>query len=126
MKIVENGTRLDLQVIGSFDLLEVEDVVKKEKLSDVDCYALRYLAGTLLKDVMEYLSDYYGEDLSDEHNTFMDSELYLGDFNGVSVWEYDLIFRSVYMDENDKFVLSAEKMDEFGHGSDEFVDFLIS
>lgn len=126
MKLVENGKRIGLQVINGFDLLQVENVVKKEIRSNMDCYALRYMASTLLKNALENLADYYGEYLADECNTFSGSELYLADFMGVTVWEYGLIFRSVYLDENDKFVLSAEKVDEFGHGTDEFMDFLIS
>lgn len=63
-------------------IVESDSVIKK-RLSDIDCFALRYAAMKLVKENYEF--EEFNLDEFDSENSFQDEELYLGSFEGIFI-----------------------------------------
>lgn len=84
MKVKEENLPIRSGMFDACPIVESDSVIKK-RLSDIDCFALRYAAIELWRD-----NDCFGDEKSsmvgfDDSNAFQDEELYLGSFEGVFI-----------------------------------------
>ena len=84
MKVKEENLPIRSGMFDTCPIVESDSVIKK-RLSDIDCFALRYAAIELWRD-----NDCFGDEEAsmvgfDDSNAFQDEELYLGNFEGVFI-----------------------------------------
>lgn len=82
MKVKEENLPIRFGLFDTCPIVESDSVIKK-RLSDIDCFALRYAAIKLLKHNYEF--EEFNIDEFDSENAFQDEELYLGSFEGVFI-----------------------------------------
>ena len=87
MKVKEENLPIRSGTFDTCPIIESDSVIKK-RLSDIDCFALRYSAMKLAKD--NGIFDVFEEscfdfEKFDYENAFQDEELYLGNFEGVFI-----------------------------------------
>ena len=87
MKVKEENLPISSGMFNTCPIVESDSVIK-ERLSDIDCFALRYAAMELVKD--NGIFDVFEESCSDfekfdSENAFQDEELYLGNFEGIFI-----------------------------------------
>ena len=117
-EVVENGKKLNLESLSNFpDCPEVK-AEKKESLSNLDCYALRFAA---MHFIDKNFSDDFLTDLKglDESNAFQDKELYINNFEGFPINESEDI-RTLYLTEEGRIIASV-----YNNESDSYTDYLI-
>ena len=95
----------------------VESVTKSSK--NYNAWTLRYVAMKLCKE-NGVCADY---ELSFEHiddmNATQDSELYLGNFEGIEINGY--IFRTLFMNEDNRIFATVEEKNEDGETINDFI-----
>ena len=84
MKVKEENLPISSGMFDTCPIVESDSVIKK-RLSDIDCFALRYAAIELWRD-----NDCFGDEEAsmvgfDDSNAFQDEELYLGSFEGIFI-----------------------------------------
>ena len=89
MKVREENLPIRSGMFDTCPIVESDSIVKK-RLSDIDCFALRYAAMKLAKD--NGIFDVFEEscfdfEKFDSENAFQDEELYLGNFEGIFITE---------------------------------------
>ena len=82
MKLEEESLPIRSGMFDTCPIVESDSVIKK-RLSDIDCFALRYAAMKLAKENFEF--EEFNIDEFDSENAFQDEELYLGSFEGVFI-----------------------------------------
>ena len=87
MKVKEENLPIRSGTFDNCPIIESDSVIKK-RLSDIDCFALRYAAMKLAKD--NGIFDVFEEscfdfEKFDSENSFQDEELYLGSFEGIFI-----------------------------------------
>lgn len=87
MKVKEENLPIRSGMFDTCPIVESDSIVKK-RLSDIDCFALRYAAMKLVKD--NGIFDVFEESCFDfekfnSENAFQDEELYLGNFEGIFI-----------------------------------------
>ena len=87
MKVKEENLPISSGMFNTCPIVESDSVIKK-RLSDIDCFALRYAAMELVKD--NGIFDVFEEscfdfEKFDSENAFQDEELYLGNFEGIFI-----------------------------------------
>lgn len=87
MKVKEENLPIRSGMFCTCPIVESDSVIKK-RLSDIDCFALRYAAMKLAKD--NGIFDVFEEscfdfEKFDYENAFQDEELYLGSFEGIFI-----------------------------------------
>ena len=91
----------------------VDSVTKSEK--NYNAWTLRYVAMKICKE--------NGVELTfeqiDEMNSTQDSELYLGDFEGIKINGY--IFRTLFMNEDNRIFATVEEKNEDGETTNDFI-----
>ena len=87
MKVKEENLPISSGMFNTCPIVESDSVIKK-RLSDIDCFALRYAAMELVKDngIFEVFEEScFDFEKFDSENAFQDEELYLGNFEGVFI-----------------------------------------
>ena len=87
MKVKEENLPICSGMFNTCPIVESDSVIKK-RLSDIDCFALRYAAMELVKDngIFEVFEEScFDFEKFDSENAFQDEELYLGNFEGVFI-----------------------------------------
>ena len=84
MKVKEENLPISSGMFDTCPIVESDSVIKK-RLSDIDCFALRYAAIELWRD-----NNCFGDEEAsmvgfDDSNSFQDEELYLGNFEGIFI-----------------------------------------
>ena len=84
MKVKEENLPIRSGTFDTCPIIESDSVIKK-RLSDIECFALRYAAIELWRD-----NDCFGDEEAsmvgfDDSNAFQDEELYLGSFEGIFI-----------------------------------------
>lgn len=82
MKVKEENLPIRSGMFDACPIVESDSVIKK-RLSDIDCFALRYAAMELAKENFEF--EEFNLDEFDSENAFQDEELYLGSFEGIFI-----------------------------------------
>lgn len=82
MKVKEENLPIHSGMFDSCPIVESDSVIKK-RLSDIDCFAMRYAATKLAKENYEF--EEFNLDVLDSENAFQDEELYLGSFEGIFI-----------------------------------------
>lgn len=82
MKLKEEYLPIRSGMFDTCSIVESDSVIKK-RLSDIDCFALRYVAMKLAKENYEF--EEFNLDDFDSENAFQDEELYLGSFEGIFI-----------------------------------------
>ena len=82
MKLKEEYPPIRSGIFSTCPIVESDSVIKK-RLSDIDCFALRYAAMKLVKENYEF--EDFNLDEFDSENAFQDEELYLGSFDGIFI-----------------------------------------
>lgn len=95
----------------------VESVTKSEK--NYNAFTLRYVAMKMCKE--NGVCDDYGLSLGniDDMNATQDSELYLGNFEGIKINRY--IFRTLFVNEEDRIFAKVEEKNEDGETINDFI-----
>lgn len=97
---------------GSFDtcpIIESDSVIKK-RLSDIDCFALRYAAMKLVKENYEF--EEFNLDVFDSENAFQDEELYLGSFEGIFITP-EIKVRTLFLTTDNRICAQVEIETEY-------------
>ena len=87
MKLKEENLPIRSGTFDTCPIVESDSVIKK-RLSDIDCFALRYAAMKLAKDngIFEVFEEScFDFEKFDSENAFQDEELYLGSFEGIFI-----------------------------------------
>ena len=82
MKVKEENLSIRSGMFDTCPIVESDSVIKK-RLSDIDCFALRYAAMELVKENFEF--EEFNLDKFNSENAFQDEELYLGSFEGIFI-----------------------------------------
>ena len=82
MKVKEENLPIRSGMFDTCPIVESDSVIKK-RLSDIECFALRYAAMELVKENYEF-EEFNLDDFNSE-NAFQDEELYLGGFEGIFI-----------------------------------------
>lgn len=82
MKVKEENLPIRSGVFDTCPIVESDSVIKK-RLSDIECFSLRYAAMKLVKENFEF--EEFNIEEFDSENAFQDEELYLGSFEGVFI-----------------------------------------
>ena len=109
MKLKEENLSIRSGMFDTCPIVESDSVVKK-RLSDVDCFALRYAAMKLAKD--NGIFDVFEESCFDfekfnSENAFQDEELYLGNFEGIFVTE-EIKVRTLFLTTDNRICAQVE------------------
>ena len=87
MKVKEENLPIRSGMFDTCPIVESDSVIKK-RLSDIDCFALRYAAMKLVKDnwiFYVFEESCFDFEKFDSENAFQDEELYLGNFEGIFI-----------------------------------------
>ena len=84
MKVKEENLPISSGMFDTCPIVESDSVIKK-RLSDIDCFALRYAAIELWRDNYCFGDEEASMVGFDDSNSFQDEELYLGNFEGVFI-----------------------------------------
>ena len=87
MKVKEENLPISSGMFDTCPIVESDSVIKK-RLSDIDCFALRYAAMKLVKDnwiFYVFEESCFDFEKFDSENAFQDEELYLGNFEGIFI-----------------------------------------
>ena len=101
MKIKKNGIELIGCEFWGYTPIQVESYEKKENLTSNDIMSLRYFA-------MEFLSENLGNLTRDEiedTSSMQNGSLFLGNFEGYYLEDYDLDVRIIEMTTENKIIL---------------------
>ena len=103
MKLKEENLPIRSGMFDSCPSVESDSVIKK-RLSDIDCFALRYAAMKLAKDngifgVFE--ESCFDFEKFDYENAFQDEELYLGSFEGIFITP-EIKVRTLFLTTDDR------------------------
>lgn len=103
---------------GCFDNMPiVESVTKSEK--NYNAWTLRYVAMNICKE-NGVCDDYeLSFEQIDDMNSTQDSELYLGNFEGIEINGY--IFRTLFVNEDNRIFATVEEKNEDGKTINDFV-----
>lgn len=95
----------------------VDSVTKSEK--NYNAWTLRYVAMKICKE--NGVCDYWELSFEqiDEMNSTQDSELYLGNFEGIKINRY--IFRTLFMNEDNRIFAAVEEKNEDGETTNDFI-----
>ena len=103
---------------GCFDNMPiVESVTKSEK--NYNAWTLRYVAMKICKE-NGVCADYeLSFEQIDDMNATQDSELYLGNFEGIEINGY--IFRTLFVNEDNRIFATVEEKNEDGETTNDFI-----
>ena len=104
MKLKEENLPICWRMFDTCPIVESDSVIKK-RLSDIDCFALRYAAMKLLKQNYEF--EDFNLDEFDSENAFQDEELYLGSFEGVFITE-EIKVRTLFLTTDNRICAQVE------------------
>ena len=109
MKVKEENLPIRSGMFDTCPIVESDSVIKK-RLSDIDCFALRYAAMKLAKD--NGIFDVFEEscfdfEKFDSENAFQDEELYLGNFEGIFVTE-EIKVRTLFLTTDNRICAQVE------------------
>ncbi len=111
MKVKDENLPIRSGMFDTCPIVESDSIVKK-KLSDIDCFALRYAAMKLIKDndlTDDYVADF---DKFDSENAFQYDELYLGSFEGIVITD-EINIRTLFLTTDDRICAHVEYNDEY-------------
>ena len=106
MKVKEENLPISSGMFDTCPIVESDSVIKK-RLSDIDCFALRYAAIELWRD-----NDCFGDEEAsmvgfDDSNAFQDEELYLGNFEGVFITP-EINVRTLFLTKDNRICARVE------------------
>ena len=103
---------------GCFDNMPiVESVTKSSK--NYNAWTLRYVAMKICKE-NGVCADYeLSFEQIDDMNATQDSELYLGNFEGIEINGY--IFRTLFVNEENRIFATVEEKNEYGETTNDFI-----
>ena len=103
---------------GGFDNMPIVESVKKSE-KNYNAWALRYVAMKICKE-NGVCDDYeLSFEQIDDMNATQDSELYLGDFEGIEINGY--IFRTLFVNEDNRIFATVEEKNENGETTNDFI-----
>lgn len=105
MKVKEENLPIRSGVFDTCPIIESDSVIKK-RLSDIDCFALRYAAMKLAKENIDPEIEFHLEDF-DSENAFQDEELYLGNFEGIFITE-EIKVRTLFLTTDNRICAQVE------------------
>ena len=113
MKVKEENLPIRSGTFDTCPIVELDSVIKK-RLSDIDCFALRYAAMKLAKD--NGIFDFFEEscfdfEKFDSENVFQDEELYLGNFEGIFITE-EINIRTLFLTTDNRICARVETRTE--------------
>ena len=122
MKLKEENLPIRFGTFDTCPIVESDSVIKK-RLSDIDCFALRYAAMKLAKD--NGIFDFFEEscfdfEKFDYENAFQDEELYLGSFEGIFITE-EINIRTLFLTTENRICARVEIRTEDEDLRDEMV-----
>ena len=109
MKVKEENLPIRSGMFDTCPIVESDSIVKK-RLSDIDCFALRYAAMKLAKD--NGIFDVFEESCFDfekfnSENAFQDEELYLGNFEGIYITD-EIKVRTLFLTTDNRICAQVE------------------
>lgn len=104
MKVKEENLPIRFGLVDTCPIVESDSVIKK-RLSDIDCFALRYVAMKLAKENFEF--EEFNLDKFDSENAFQDEELYLGSFEEIFITP-EINIRSLFLTTDNRICAQVE------------------
>ena len=104
MKVKEENLPIRSGMFDTCPIVESDSVIKK-RLSDIDCFALRYAAMKLVKENFEF-EEFNLDDFNSE-NAFQNEELYLGSFEGIFITE-EIKVRTLFLTTDNRICAQVE------------------
>lgn len=117
MKVKEENLPIRSGTFDTCPIIESDSVIKK-RLSDIDCFALRYAAIKLAKENIEF--DEFNLEDFDYENAFQDEELYLGSFEGIFITP-EINIRTLFLTTDNRICARVEIGTEYEDLRDETV-----
>ena len=117
MKVKEENLPIRSGMFDTCPIVESDFVIKK-RLSDIDCFALRYAAMELVKENFEF--EEFNLDKFDSENSFQDEELYLGSFEGIFITP-EINIRTLFLTTDNRICARVEIRNEDEDLRDEIV-----
>lgn len=111
MKVKDENLPIRSGVFDTCPIVESDSIVKK-KLSDIDCFALRYAAIELWRDNECFGDPEPSINAFDESNAIQDNGLYLGDFEGFWLNE-DILIRTLFLTTDNRICANVEHNNEY-------------
>lgn len=109
MKVKEENLPIRSGMFDTCPIIESDSVIKK-RLSDIDCFALRYAAMKLAKDngIFEFFEEScFDFEKFDSENAFQDEELYLGNFEGIFITP-EISIRTLFLTTDNRICAQVE------------------
>lgn len=104
MKVKEENLPIRSGMFNTCPIVESDSVTKK-RLSDIDCFALRYAAMELAKENFEF--EEFNLNEFNSENAFQDEELYLGSFEGIYITE-EIKVRTLFLTTDNRICAQVE------------------
>ena len=109
MKVKEENLPIRSGTFDTCPIVESDSVIKK-RLSDIDCFALRYAAMKLAKDngiFYVFEESCFDFEKFDYENAFQDEELYLGSFEGIFITP-EIKLRTLFLTTDNRICANVE------------------
>lgn len=105
MKVKEENLPIRSGMFNTCPIVESDSVIKK-RLSDIECFALRYAAMKLAKENIDPEFEFNLDEFNSE-NAFQDEELYLGSFEGIFITE-EIKVRTLFLTTDNRICAQVE------------------
>lgn len=117
MKCTNEKRNLQFGIFDDCPVVDDSTICIKPLTSDVDVYALRYVAEKLCKD------NDLDIDNVDSMNAVQDNHLYLGNFEGIEIDNF--IVHSLFLTDDERVCAECEELDEEYEPTDNFFVLLV-
>lgn len=104
MKVKEENLPIRSGMFDACPIIESDSVIKK-RLSDIECFAVRYAAMELVKENFEF--EEFNIEEFDSENAFQDEELYLGSFEGIFIMP-EIKVRTLFLTTDNRICAKVE------------------
>jgi len=111
MKVKDENLPIRSGMFDTCPIVESDSIVKK-KLSDIDCFALRYAAIELWRNNECFGDPEPSINAFDESNAIQDNELYLGGFEGIYITP-EINVRTLFRTTDNRICAHVEYNDEY-------------
>ena len=105
MKVKEENLPIRSGMFNTCPIVESDSVIKK-RLSDIECFALRYAAMKLAKENIDPEFEFNLDEFNSE-NAFQDEELNLGSFEGIFITE-EIKVRTLFLTTDNRICAQVE------------------
>lgn len=105
MRLKEENLPIHSGMFDTCPIVESDSVIKK-RLSDIDCFALRYAAMKLAKENIDPEFEFNLDEFNSE-NAFHNEELYLGNFEGIFITP-EINIRTLFLTTDNRICAQVE------------------